>query len=106
MSKILPRGVTGFTSVTVSLASFRAYSWKLPHGANGGESLLDEYSASKQEGMPHAGLACCGAHIYYADDMYADGAYRAVGTSYADGQSIRRRLFGLRLRQVTPTAVR
>ena len=33
---ILPRGVTGFTSITVSLASFWAYSWKLPHRANGG----------------------------------------------------------------------
>ena len=41
MSKILPRGVTGFTSVTVSLASFWAYSWKLPDGANGAESLQE-----------------------------------------------------------------
>ena len=41
MSKILPRGVTGFTSVTVSLASFWAYSWKLPHRANGAESLQE-----------------------------------------------------------------
>ena len=35
------QGVTGFTSVTVSLASFWAYSWKLPHGANGAESLQE-----------------------------------------------------------------
>ena len=32
----MPRGVTGFTSITVFLASFWAYSWKLPHRANGG----------------------------------------------------------------------
>ena len=43
-------------------------------------------------------------HMYYADDTYADGAYLGVGLTYADGQPIRRRLFGLRLREVTPTA--
>lgn len=42
--------------------------------------------------------------MYYADGTYADGAYLAVGLTYADGQPIRRRQFGLRLREVTPTA--
>ena len=51
----------------------------------------------------HAGLACCGPNMYYADGTYADGAYLVVGLTYADGYLVY--AYG-RLRRRQPSAQR